>query len=384
VAALAFCLSLPLWEGPKNISLAVALAALILASLKTTGGRALSWDSISWGVLAFACGRMLSGALSSKPAESLYVAAGDLRMLAAYVIFASLITSTGRARVASSVLTLSALAALLWAVTSPRGPSELLSLCSAGYGNNVGMYLALSLVIPASVLATRQINRLLQYAAGVALLILIWGLWVSMCRGAILGAVIFLATLAWLEGIRPKGRAMLLLGVAMAVLLAAGFLLALTPTQQHKLLHPLADLQDTLGTRGSIWLGAWKVFLAHPLSGTGPGNYRAIADPLTHVPEPEYWLGNAHQLFLGALGETGLIGFTGLVAFLLLAVARLRGLGRVLGDHGREFWLAASGAMLIAAVMGLVDCPIHGEHSLLLAALLGLASGSGRSLSRSS
>jgi O-antigen ligase len=371
---LAFCVALPLWEAPKNISLAVAVGALVAAHL--VGGMRLRWDGVCWGILAYIASRMLSGAFSVAPHSALK-AAGDLRMLAAYVIFFNLATSPGRARLAGSLLILSTAAALLWSLTRPRGPIDLLSLCSVGHGNNVGMFLALSLALPVSLLSVKIDRPLLRGLAMGGLLFFGTALVTDLCRGALLAAAVFLAALVLIEKVRlSRAVAGLIVACLAAGLVATVFL---TPSYiQCKLSQPLRNSADSAWTRGQIWLGGWRVFVAHPLVGSGPGNYRRLAEGLTNLPPDQTYLENAHQLYLDTLAETGLVGMAGFLAFLLLAARRLRALApRLTQGEGRALWLAASGAFLIMLVMGLVDTPLHDEHALLLVALLGLAAGAG-------
>ncbi len=377
-AALVFCVSLPLWEAPKNISLGIALAALLAGGL--LGRPRLTWDIVCFGLLAYVATRLISAAASEVPGLSLARTVGDFRTLAAYFVFLNLTSSPGRARLASSLLMVSAATALLWSVTHHAGSMDFLSLCSVGHGNNFGMYTALSVALPASLLVTAAGSWRLRLFAAAALLLFAAGLGISLCRGAMLAAAMFAFFLVFLEGYRPRRPHLALLALCFAAGLAAT-LLVIPPEQMNKLLSPVSDLLSSVERRSRIWLGGWRVFLARPLLGSGPHNYRALAANLTPGPllGADAWLGNAHQLYLNVLAETGLVGMAGFVALLLAVWAKLRRLrARLPSGEPHAYWLAASGAWLIMLVMGLVDVPFHGEHALLLAALLGLAAGLGR------
>lgn len=145
-----------------------------------------------------------------------------------------------------------------------------------------------------------------------------------------------LAVLRW----RP-GRRMLLLvlvGAPLAVLLfdaATGF----------ALLRKFARL-DSLSTRIPLWIAAWKMFLAAPWFGHGPGMFSllyetyladvrlpgwVLFEPDVHAPWP-------HSLYLELLAERGLAGFVCVAAGVHLA--------------GRLLWRVPPGARQLGAAAG--------------------------------
>ncbi|HEY9840614.1 MAG TPA: O-antigen ligase family protein, partial [Candidatus Obscuribacterales bacterium] len=64
--------------------------------------------------------------------------------------------------------------------------------------------------------------------------------------------------------------------------------------------------------------GAWQMFLAHPLLGTGPNTF-ASAFPAFQQ-QPGYYSINPHNFYLQALAETGLLGLIALGIWLLVFV----------------------------------------------------------------
>jgi len=87
-------------------------------------------------------------------------------------------------------------------------------------------------------------------------------------------------------------------------------------------LATVVDLDYTTNrSRLEIWAVAWQVFLDHPLTGIGIGNFQTYY--LQHAPpnalEPAAT--HAHNLFVHVLAEAGLLGLLG---FLLLWGAVVR------------------------------------------------------------
>jgi O-antigen ligase len=367
---LAFCVSLPLWEAPKNLALGVALAALLGA--RAWEGRRPAWDGLCWGLSAYAATRLLSALFSGTPAYSLAQVTGELKMAAVYFLFLNLVSNLRRARPVASLLMAATVAALLCAVVRARPSNAMLTLGSVGYGNAVGIFLALSMPLPASILSTAEEDARLRGLAAVALALFAGGMFVSMSRTAILATLVFFAWLVWRAGCRPAKAHLAAILAGLGAALVVIFLMI--PAVQYKLLDPIGNLLYTARVRAEIWSGAWQVFLAHPWLGCGPGNYASCPEAVSSVHAV-----HAHSIYLHALSETGLVGLAGLLAFLLPAWRKLRRLAPVLAAGGAQaYWSAAGGAFLIIVVMGLSEMVLNDEHALLLVCLLGMASGLGR------
>jgi O-antigen ligase len=94
----------------------------------------------------------------------------------------------------------------------------------------------------------------------------------------------------------------------------------------------------------------WRMFLAHPLTGVGPGNYTP-AYPAFAVGAWYASRGHAHNYYIHMLAETGLIGA---LAYLALLAGVIRQMIVTLRAENRTIWhSAALGCCgIIAAVMG--------------------------------
>ncbi len=123
--------------------------------------------------------------------------------------------------------------------------------------------------------------------------------------------------------------------------------------------------------RMAHWQAAWNMYINHPVTGVGPGNY-PIAYPSYRV--NDFWLdplGHAHNLYLNVMAELGL---TGLVTYLAqwvawLAVA-LSGYWRSLSTFDRGLTAGVVASMAGVAVHNVFDnLTVHGletEAGLLI------------------
>lgn len=217
--------------------------------------------------------------------------------------------------------------------------------------------------------------------AAIALLIYA-GLIASWSRGAWMGAAAALVVLVLACG-RQTAMAALAGGLIIValVLLAGGRGGALVAALTDRLAAPesyvaftdprtveITDANFATVQRLAQWQAAWGMFGDHPWLGVGIGNY-AAAYPAYALPRWYLALGHAHNYYLNAAAETGLVG---LMAYLLLGAATflylIRWIRRGTG-WPRALAIGVLGALTHLSVHNLVD-NLYVQHMILILALL--------------
>ena len=105
----------------------------------------------------------------------------------------------------------------------------------------------------------------------------------------------------------------------MAALLGAGAAGAVTLAFAPAILHRFGQGGDSV--RVDLWRTALTIFLEHPLTGSGPGTWVQLKVAANPEGLPNRIFSNAHDLYVQAAAEVGLIGLVA-AAVLLLAVTR--------------------------------------------------------------
>lgn len=173
----------------------------------------------------------------------------------------------------------------------------------------------------------------------------------TQSRGGLLAYAAILLMSAWFfapnRQVRIRRVAIVLLLCVLAAAVAGLFF------------QRLAEIDDfTAVSRVAIWGGAFTVFARAPVLGIGFGNLRALMGGLLNLPDG--WTGDAHNLYLELLAETGIIGF---LAFALLAGVAMRGAlkrYRCLQDEfGRIMGFAIFAALAGVLSHGAVDYLFH-------------------------
>jgi O-antigen ligase len=188
-------------------------------------------------------------------------------------------------------------------------------------------------------------------------------------RGALLGllaALIVMATVGW----RRERLAAIIAAVSIP-LIAIGWLTNLIPLRFQQAALGQLRVSDALnGTvtsanfstveRLAHWIAGLRMFAAHPILGVGAGNYNATY-AMYALPDWPDALGHAHNYYINAAAETGILG---LVAYLALTIAilylgwyavRQTRLSGALPSSQRAIALGLFGALVALAVHNLTD-----------------------------
>lgn len=190
----------------------------------------------------------------------------------------------------------------------------------------------------------RTLSRWCLAFAGIALLL-------TQSRGGLLTFVAILLVHAYLSARDRKARikrVALVLSVCLLAGAVAGFFF-----------HRLGEIDEfTTVSRLAIWGGAFTVFARSPLLGIGFGNLRGLMGGLLNLPDG--WTGDAHNLYLELLAETGVIGFFVFGVLIVLALrTALKRLRTTQNEFHKMIALAVFAAICGVLVHGTVDYLFH-------------------------
>jgi O-antigen ligase len=157
--------------------------------------------------------------------------------------------------------------------------------------------------------------------SGFAFLLIALAIIASYSRGAWLGCVFALLMMILVRG--KKGIPYLLIGVALPVLLVLAVQTGVVSEQSAERLFSITeqftpfDVRDVVATpenyavveRMAMWQAGGTMFLSNMLQGVGAGNFDATYQNF-RAPLWYYSRGHAHNYYIHAAAETGLIGLT--------------------------------------------------------------------------
>lgn len=194
--------------------------------------------------------------------------------------------------------------------------------------NPFGGYLNLALPFALALALFGRDPRMRWVAAGASGLLL-FALYLSDSRGALLGLVAALVVLAAL-GWRFERQALVAIAVGAPLLAIAWFTHLIPASLENKLLAQfrvndvsltaqLNDANYSTIERLAHWVAGLRMFRAHPLLGVGAGNYDAAYQHYK-VPGWDESLTHAHNYYINVAAETGALG---LLAFLAVVAVAL-------------------------------------------------------------
>jgi O-antigen ligase len=190
--------------------------------------------------------------------------------------------------------------------------------------------------------ALRRLSRWCFVIANAALLL-------TQSRGGLLayGAILIVSACFFASDRKARMR-------RIAIVLVACLLAGVVAGMFFERLTEIDDF--TTVSRLAIWGGAFTVFARSPFIGIGFGNLRMLMGGLLSLPDG--WTGDAHNLYLELLAETGIAGF---VAFgVLVCIALRRALARY--RNSSELTQKLIGFSAFAAILGVL---VHGTVDYL-------------------
>ena len=211
------------------------------------------------------------------------------------------------------------------------------------------------LVLPLALvpLVLGKVRRERWPVVGLFAVLPIGALFLSASRGGILSFGVELGVLALLMiRRRSMGKQFLSAG---AVLLAALLMVSwLGVGQILQRFSSMQSLETTEGKRASMRRDTWRIFLDHPLAGTGLGTLQTIFPPYETLYDGKI-VNHTHNDYLEALAETGLAG--GLCCAWFIGVLLAESLKRL-----RQLNNSFAGALQLS---GLIACAGFLVHSLV-------------------
>jgi O-antigen ligase len=195
-----------------------------------------------------------------------------------------------------------------------------------GFGQPNGLGLFLAIALPLGVHAVRSSSGAARTAAAVGLLTIAAGLFATFSRGSWLAVVAGAFALAFVGETRLLVR-FLIGAIMVAVVLEVGSGGMLSDTAQRTLTDWVIE------QRAALMLAGVLMFLAHPVTGVGPGGFAAELDSFgARIPALWDYLPTPHNAYVQMAAETGAIG---LAAYLVFLVVCIRLLARRVGEAQR-------------------------------------------------
>jgi len=233
------------------------------------------------------------------------------------------------------------------------------------------------LVLPMSFvpLLLGRVRRERIVIVGILAIIPLSALLLSASRGGIISLGAELAFLVLIALLRRVGSRHLLVG-GIVLMAALGTVSWLGVNQILTRFVSLQSLEVTQSKRASMRHGTWRIFLDHPVLGTGLGTLQQVYPPYETLYDGKI-VNHTHNDYLEALAETGMLG--GLCCAWIL-VAAFGGALRHLQLEGSPFastlHLCGLTACCGLLIHSLVDFNLHIPSNLLLFLLMALLASS--------
>jgi len=208
------------------------------------------------------------------------------------------------------------------------------------------------LLIPISLvpLLLGKVRRERLFVVGLFTVLQIGALLLSASRGGILSFGVELAVLVtWLALRRPDGKQLLAGGAILTLVLLLVSWIGIRQITQR--FSTMQSLEISTGKRAAMRADTWRIFLDHPVLGTGLGTLEAVFPPYDTLYDGKI-VNHSHNDYLEALAETGALG--GLCCFWFLGTLFSQALPRARPSE-RSF----SSLLHFSALLGCLGFLVH-------------------------
>jgi hypothetical protein len=239
-----------------------------------------------------------------------------------------------------------------------------------GGAQGLAMYLVMTMSVAIAHLVRSPDPALRRFAA-VSLAVCGAGLVATQSRGGALGAMALLFVMAVVQ--RASIRAWMA-AAAVALVMVVAMVLALWPGWDGSITSLVPGRPEAVQDRMILWGVVKEVFLDHPFTGVGLGNFRDafFARETWLNVELGYASVHAHNTYLEVLAGTGLPGLICYLGFLAATATSLLRLWRSGRSGDAVFTLAAIGTLAAYAVFAMVDMLLLQNMHFLLVLILAL------------
>lgn len=156
----------------------------------------------------------------------------------------------------------------------------------------------------------QTLSKTYRITFGITLIFSIIALIYNGTRGAWIAVILTLLLYGFLS---VKKNPKFLLGL-LTILVIIGIVVLQIPSLRHRIDTIDDNNFQSNAERLLIWHSAWNMFLDHPITGVGLGNYeKAYKEQYISPKAKEPKLSHAHNNFLQVLADRGIIGFVGFI-----------------------------------------------------------------------
>ena len=196
-----------------------------------------------------------------------------------------------------------------WLMLGRQQAEQFIGRASGPFGIPNSLAALLLLVLPPTVALVLRpgAGAIQRIVAGYLAIVFTFGLVLTASRGAWLALVLIVLAAPLVIGRQSWGWRLRRLGLAGLLVLTMGTVAFLTlPTMRARFETMVRESGEW--TRPIMWRGAWQLFEANPVWGSGAGSYNVLFEKHrpTHFQMDAQW---AHNDYLNTLSDYGVVGF---------------------------------------------------------------------------